>query len=598
MIFSRLALSMLAFVGVLASVIPTPVDARDYRSRRWSEWQSSGGRLSWSHARNLIAFDQKNASGYFDIKTATPDGASEICVTCGVSALPSFNKGNPEWHPSGKYLVLQVDQGGSNFGDPGVGLNNDVWIMDYDARRFFQITSVRPGVGAVLHPQFSNKGDKLMWSERVEGEPKPSGRWVIRLGDFSVAADGTPRVTNIQDLNPGTTKIFYETHGFTNDDTKIVFTGILDPGQFVRGYDIYIYDLATHELKNLTNTPDQWDEHAKIMPSDNKIVWMSSMRAPVRPGAVCTEYWMMDLDGGNKNQITFFNDSRGSDFQAVQDGCVVMADSDWSADGTKLAAYMILGGSQLATAGKILMIDLEPAVVLASAATYLRPPIAPEGWSSIFGENLATQTLSASGGPFPTTLGDTSVNVTDAKGVTRPAELLAVSPGQINFLMPAGTADGPGIITVRNGNTEQRATIPVETVVPGIFTANQSGDGVPSAQTFRVLADGTQTAYENVFDCSEGVGRCTARPIDLGAAGEQAFLVLYATGLRHRRAMQDVTVTIAGIPAELAYAGSQNIFEGLDQINVRLPRELAGRTVTLNLEVSGIAARPVELQFR
>jgi len=47
-----------------------------------------GGRVAWSHARNLIAFDRKSSTGTFEIYTIHPDGSNEQCLTCGRSGLP------------------------------------------------------------------------------------------------------------------------------------------------------------------------------------------------------------------------------------------------------------------------------------------------------------------------------------------------------------------------------------------------------------------------------------------------------------------------------------------------------------------------------
>jgi len=48
---------------------------------------------------------------------------------------------------------------------------------------------------------------------------------------------------------------------------------------------------------------------------------------------------------------------------------------------------------------------------------------------------------------------------------------------------------------------------------------------------------------------------------------------------------------LGGLDAQVSYAGPQNDFVGLDQINLRIPRELAGRgDVLVNLRADGIAA--------
>ncbi|MFM8395532.1 MAG: hypothetical protein ACKOB4_16585, partial [Acidobacteriota bacterium] len=50
--------------------------------------------------------------------------------------------------------------------------------------------------------------------------------------------------------------------------------------------------------------------------------------------------------------------------------------------------------------------------------------------------------------------------------------------------------------------------------------------------------------------------------------------------------------------AQVVYAGAQGDYAGLDQLNVRIPRELAGRgEVDLNLSVGGVSANPVRIRM-
>ncbi len=56
--------------------------------------------------------------------------------------------------------------------------------------------------------------------------------------------------------------------------------------------------------------------------------------------------------------------------------------------------------------------------------------------------------LTATGtAPYSTSLGGIALQVVDAAGATRLATLLYVSPSQINFLIPTGTAAGLATLT-------------------------------------------------------------------------------------------------------------------------------------------------------
>src|SRR5207249_11462820 len=66
----------------------------------------------------------------------------------------------------------------------------------------------------------------------------------------------------------------------------------------------------------------------------------------------------------------------------------------------------------------------------------------PESIGSIYGANLSTQTAGADSPDWPTSLGGVQVTVQDKTGEARSAPLAYVSPAQINFEVPAGTATG------------------------------------------------------------------------------------------------------------------------------------------------------------
>ncbi|MFN0112119.1 MAG: S8 family serine peptidase [Blastocatellia bacterium] len=213
---------------------------------------------------------------------------------------------------------------------------------------------------------------------------------------------------------------------------------------------------------------------------------------------------------------------------------------------------------------------------------------APDGIIAGFGANLSAATTAASSVPLPTDLSGVRVRITDSAGTVRFAGLFFVSPGQINYTIPAGTALGVARIEVlRNGNVVARGTVSVNTVWPGMFTANSSGAGLGAAVVFRIRANGQQV-YESA-----------SNPIDLGISGDRVFLILYATGLRGRSNPNRVQVTLGGTPLPLSYAGAQGDFVGLDQLNVELPASLAGRgQLDLLTYVDGWVANQVQFTIK
>lgn len=237
-----------------------------------------------------------------------------------------------------------------------------------------------------------------------------------------------------------------------------------------------------------------------------------------------------------------------------------------------------------------------------SAASYVGSTIAPDSIVSIFGSNLAAGIEAAGALPLPTSLQGTTVLVEDRFGVGRLARLFFVSPNQINLQIPPETAAGRAVIRVSNestlpGNGQRSAIIQVDQLAPSIFTANSDGRDAPAAFIQRVRGDGS-IDYEPVFQ-SNFLGRFEPRAIDLGPPTDDVYLVLFGTGWRRATGLEKVVVRVGGIEVPVLYAGQQGQFIGLDQINLRLPRQLAGRgVVTLSLEVDSMIANLVNLQFR
>jgi uncharacterized protein (TIGR03437 family) len=224
------------------------------------------------------------------------------------------------------------------------------------------------------------------------------------------------------------------------------------------------------------------------------------------------------------------------------------------------------------------------AITIVSAANY-RAPLAPDSIAAAFGANLATRTESASTSPLPTSIAGTSVRVNGAL-----APLFFVSPGQINFIIPSGTATGTAQIEVRaNDVVIATGTVTIASAAPAIFTANSNGEGALAAQLLRVRSNG-ELIYEQLAQFSAAEGRFLTRPIDFGPESDQLFLVLYLTGIRQAPS-SGVRINLGGSDYAVAYSGPAPGFAGLDQINVPLARTFSGRgRINLFARAIGIGA--------
>ena len=168
------------------------------------------------------------------------------------------------------------------------------------------------------------------------------------------------------------------------------------------------------------------------------------------------------------------------------------------------------------------------APVVVSSATFQPITVAPASLATLFGSNLEGSQLTVNGIPAP-------INFNNGN--------------QINFLIPETTKLGAAIVQITKDNQiHSSAPLMIEQVAPGLFEVSQI---VPTE----------------------------SGPI----------VILYGTGIRGGETAQ---ATANGQPVEILYAGPQNEYPGLDQVNLKLPATLTG-PIEIQLTVNGKPANPV-----
>jgi len=227
-----------------------------------------------------------------------------------------------------------------------------------------------------------------------------------------------------------------------------------------------------------------------------------------------------------------------------------------------------------------------PSIATASNASYdFKGPVAPDSIVATFGTNLATATVVAATTPWPTTLGGIQVAVTDSRNTTRAAPLYYVSPTQIIYIIPAGTAAGTAQLAIG----AQRTTVEVAPTAPGIYSANQTGSGVAAATYIRITSREIRTEgyiFDPLTNADTGVP---------AAAGDQIYLILYGTGLRGGPAV----ATVGEIRVPVAGPVAQGQYEGLDQINLGpLPLRIGPGSKQIVIRQGDDLANIVTVTFR
>ncbi len=233
-----------------------------------------------------------------------------------------------------------------------------------------------------------------------------------------------------------------------------------------------------------------------------------------------------------------------------------------------------------------------------SAASYNGASLAAEGIVVGFGSNLATATVAATSLPLPTSLDGVSVKVRDGSGVERLSPLFFVSPTQINFQIPPDTAVGSAVFTVvRNNASVATGNSTIAAVAPSLFSADASGRGLASANALRIKSGGAQS-YEPIGRFDPQQSKFVPMLIDLGPTTDQVFLILYGTGIRKSSGLGAVRATIGGVNAEVLFAGAQGGFAGLDQANLRIPRNVGNGELDVVITVDGKVSNAVRIAVK
>ena len=196
-----------------------------------------------------------------------------------------------------------------------------------------------------------------------------------------------------------------------------------------------------------------------------------------------------------------------------------------------------------------------------NAASFAPPtyPIAPGTLVSLFGTELAPDSMQASAIPLPTTLGPVSVTV---NGILAP--LFFVSAGQVNLQIPFAVAGSTATIVVTNGGLpSNEVTVPLAPSSPGIFSVSQSGagPGVITHADFRlVTAVNPALPGETVIIFLTGLGHLNP-PVD---DGDLPSVLSQAID-------PSVQVFFGGEAGQVLFAGAAPCCVALYQINVTIP---------------------------
>ena len=300
-----------------------------------------GGRVDGARQGGWIAYDQLGTDGRYDIHRLRADVESPapVCITCERYDFRKVSAYNPTWHPSGEWLVLQVQTSARrrhldvrHQAGPYRSLGSELWIIDTEGKGFWQITNTADRGGAVMDPYFSFEADRLIWSQRMTNQEKPWGEWAVQVARLEIGRQ--PKLGKVERHQPTRGLIFAS--GFAPDDRSLLVSAAVGPGLMEEGLDIFRYDLEAGRLEPLTNSPDQRDGAITAVPRSDFYVWVtdrglggmaSSGRMPWRG-----DLWLRSLSGERQERLTYFNDPRSDHYR----GETLIDDLSWTSDGKLL----------------------------------------------------------------------------------------------------------------------------------------------------------------------------------------------------------------------------------------------------------------------
>lgn len=212
---------------------------------------------------------------------------------------------------------------------------------------------------------------------------------------------------------------------------------------------------------------------------------------------------------------------------------------------------------------------------VANAASY-QAGVVPQGWISLFGQNLAATTRIVDtsdlvSGSLPTTLGGVSVSIN-----SKAAFMHYISPTQINVQAPSDTSSGSVAVTVTNsGGTSDAQTATMQAILLGFFT---SSNYVAAVRSDGTIITSSQPAKSGDVLQLYGTG---FGPTDPAVAPGLVFTGAYAL-------TNTVTVTIGDVAATVSFAGL--VAAGLYQINLTVPA-LANGDHAVVAQIAGLSTQ-------
>ena len=364
----------------------------------------------------------------------------------------------------------------------------------------------------------------------------------------------------------------------SDDGTRIVYSA----ETAINTTQVFLYDgrigAAAKQITSLGTRTTEVPLHPTISGDGTHIAFAARRSVPGAPansdGGV--ELYVLDIPSSQLSKITNAPSSAIADVVSSlnDDGSVVAFNFPRVLSGP-------LTNSELANHSEIYLTATPPrpsfgALAVVNGASFGKEPsttkaVAPDSIAVALGAALANSTQQSQklpDGTFPTNLDGTTVTVNG-----RDAEIFFASSGQVNFLVPPQTEIGTADVVVTNSeNFASRGTVTIVRAAPGVFTKSGDGSGPGVILTSDFWQDGP-------FDPTNG----------------SLSLTIFATGAR---SASQTSIVMGGQVVNAESVIPSPDMPGLDEINIRVPRDLRGAgTVDMFIQSDGRASNPVSITF-
>jgi uncharacterized protein (TIGR03437 family) len=583
-----------------------------------------GSRIVFASSSGLLT-DTPNADGNAEIFLATlPRGATSptierITETDGLK--DSFDNNTPTINYDGSVIAFVStrrffkSRGVQIFSAQNEDGNAQLYVYEVNARRFTQVTHKRidEGIlnfearGFISNPFISGDGKTLAFLSgfnfggAVSNADLNGEIFLYKVGD---PINQVTQVTNTADTadvpTDGAVNVLSRFSKHLSDDgSLLVFesAGGVSPvktGERIR--DVFIYNTNSKTFAQVTTQDvgkrdlSDYNYFPSVNGAGTYVTFSSKLNLPVINDSAgnfdnSREIFRYDIAGSTAANPKFFLVTQTRLSSTTADQRLVLF-APFVSDSGALVAFSNNGNliaEKFNTTAEVFQAALRPvsrqsagAPTLANAASYDTTALARGSIVAAFGAELSSaQLVSGEFDNYPFELGGVSVTVGDSlSGIA--GRVIAVSPGQVNFILPTGiAADDDVAFIINNNGVISSGTVNIRDAAPGVYVVQGVGRGDAEAKCAAVSADGKETEY-------------TPMPCLIGYDSALNSLSMFGTGwrfgsdirVRFRFALGngeedevELTPSYAGVYIDAD--GREH--QGLDQIVVSLDENLAGR---------------------